>query len=123
MTPEVRAAYPQYQTGGAYNNQLLLDQTVRKAIAMSIDKTAVVKYALLGLGREADTLVPSANPWHYSVPPSDRFVFDPKAARAMLNAAGWKFNSAGGEDPKAMADLQVNGHEPLSLRLSATNAN
>jgi len=121
MTPEVRAAYPQYQTGGAYNNQLLLNYTVRKAMAMSIDKTAVVKYALLGLGREADTLVPSANPWHLSIPASDRFAFDPKAARAMLNAAGWKFNSAGVEDHNATPLYKANGADPLTFRLYMPN--
>ncbi len=119
ITPEVRAAYSQYRTG--YNNPLLLDYTVRKAIAMSINKTAVVKYALLGLGREADTLVPSANPWHYSIPESERFVFDPKAARAMLNAAGWKYDSTGALAPDTTPLYKANGADPLSFRLYMPN--
>src|SRR3989442_73846 len=36
MTPQIRAAYSQFKNG--YNNPLLLNDTVRTAIAMSIDK-------------------------------------------------------------------------------------
>lgn len=116
MTPQIRAAYAQFQTRGAYNNPLLLNYTVRKAIAMSVDKTAVVKYALLGLGRAADTLVPSANPWHYSIPQGEQFVFDTKAARKMLNDAGWKYTSTGALDPNATPLYKANGADPLTFR-------
>src|SRR3989442_8607310 len=90
-------------------------------MAMSMDKAAVVKYALLGRGREADTLVPSANPWHYSITASDRFVFDPKAARAMLNGAGWKYNSAGAVDLNTTPLYKANGADPLTFRLYMPN--
>jgi len=52
MTPEIRAMYPQFQTEVHTTNQLLLNHTVRDAIAMSVNKTTVVEYALLGLGEK-----------------------------------------------------------------------
>ncbi|HWM52366.1 MAG TPA: ABC transporter substrate-binding protein [Thermoplasmata archaeon] len=116
MTPEIRAMYPQFQTGGAYNNQLLLNHTVRDAIAMSVNKTTVVEYALLGLGEEADTLVPPANPWHYPIPESERVKFDPAAARAALNAAGWRYDSTGALNPSATPLYKANSADPLRFR-------
>src|SRR2546426_343320 len=122
MTPEVRAMFPQFQTGGAYNNQLLLNHTVRDAIAMSVNKTTVVEYALLGLGEEADTLVPPANPWHYPIPEGERVQFDPAAARAALNAAGWKYDSTGALNPSATPLYKSNSADPLRFRFYEPNS-
>src|SRR5437870_585101 len=122
MTPEVRAMFPQFQTGGAYNNQLLLNPTVRDAIAMSVNKTTVVEYALLGLGEEADTLVPPANPWHYPIPEGERVQFDPAAARAALNAAGWKYDSTGALNPSATPLYKTNSADPLRFRFYVPNS-
>jgi len=93
ITPAIRSQYADYQTG--YSNPLLLNGTVRQAVAMSIDKAAIVKYALLGLASVADTLVPASNAWHYSIPAADRFAFDTAGARKLLNDVGWNFTSSG----------------------------
>jgi len=119
ITPEIRASNSQFRTGT--NNPLLLNYTVRKALAMSVNKTALVKYALLGLGREADSLVPSANPWHYDIPAGEKFQFDPAAARAMLNDAGWKYDSAGNLAPGTTPLYKAGGTDPLQFRFYVVN--
>lgn len=117
MTPTLRAAYPDYQNASMPNNPLLLDATVRRAIAMSIDKAAIVQYAYLGLATVADTLVPASNPWHYTIPAADRFVFDTTAARQLLNDAGWNYTSAGGPATPTTTPLyKVGGTDPLRFR-------
>ena len=119
MTPQIRAAYSQFKNG--YNNPLLLNDTVRTAIAMSIDKQALVKYALLGLGTVADTLVPDSNPWHLDIPVAQEYHFDPAGARAMLNAAGWKYDAAGNLAPDTTPLFKAGGTDPLSFRFFTLN--
>lgn len=119
MTPEIRQSFQQYRPGS--NNQLLLDYTVRKAIAMSINKPGLVANALLGLGEPADTLVPSSNPWHYDIPANEEFPFDTAAARALLNAAGWTYNAAGTLDPTATPLYKAGGTDPLIFKFYTLN--
>jgi len=90
VTPAIRSHY-KWLSGSS--SPLLLNDTVRRAIAMSIDKPALIQSGLLGLGTVADTLVPDTNPWHYSIPLDQQYKFDPIAARALLNAAGWAFDA------------------------------
>jgi peptide/nickel transport system substrate-binding protein len=120
MPPNVRSL-EQFVNG--YNNPLLLNDTVRTAIAMSIDKSALVKYALLGLGSVADTLVPAVNPWHYSIPAADRYQFNPQAARALLNSQGWKYDAAGNLNPAATPLYQAGGQNPLAFRFFTLSTN
>jgi len=90
----VAAGTTQFRNG--VNNQLLaMNWTVRRAIAMSIDKPTLIQDALLGLGNVGDSLVPDTNNWHYQIPSQYLYQFDPAAARAMLNAAGWTYDSTG----------------------------
>lgn len=124
MQPYMRKL-AQFKNG--YNNPLLLNDTVRLAIAKSIDKAALVKYALLGLGAVGDTLVPDSNPWHYAIPSSDTYTFDPTAARALLNAAGWAWDSAGNAATATTVPLYQKGtsnntvYWPLSFRFYTLN--
>jgi len=119
MTPEIRNAYQQFKPGS--NNPILLNHTVRTAIAMSIDKQALVDQALLGLGISADTLVPSSNPWHYNYPDSQEFVFDTAAARRLLNDAGWTYNVNGNLDPNAVPLAKQGGADVLQFRFYTLN--
>lgn len=119
MTPEIRNAYQQFKPGS--NNQILLDQTVRTAIAMSIDKGELVDEALLGLGIPADTLVPSSNPWHYNYPDSQEFVFDTAAARQLLNDAGWTYDVNGNANPAAVPLAKQGGTDVLQFRFYTLN--
>src|SRR5437867_6250738 len=83
ITPQVAALYG-YSVPP--NEPVLTNDTFRHAVAMSIDKQKLVDDALLGYGNVADTLVPDVNPWHYSIPASQQYRFDPAAARALLNS-------------------------------------
>ncbi|HLB95113.1 MAG TPA: peptide-binding protein [Nitrospiria bacterium] len=64
------------------------NRKVRQAIASAIDKKAVIKGVLLGVGRPADQPVPPES-WAYnpSVPPYD---YNLDRARRLLEEAGWK---------------------------------
>lgn len=120
MSPQIRAQYAQYKNG--YNNPLLLNDTVRLAIAMSINKTALVKWGLLGMGIEADTLIPTSNKWHYAIPEADKYHFDPAAARQLLMSQGWAWDSAGNPATSSTVPLYKKGtsnntvYWPLSFR-------
>ncbi len=125
MTTAERAALladglTQFRTGS--NNQILATNwTVRRAIAMSINKSFLISDALLGLGAVGDSLVPSSNPWHYTPPVQQQYQFDPAAARAMLNAAGWKYDSAGNLNPNGTPLYQTGGTNPLTFRFYTLN--
>ncbi len=103
-------------TGGASNNQLLLDPTVKLALAMSVNKQQFIDDALLGLGTVADSIISDVNPWHYTYP--NPIVFDPVAARALLSAAGWDCDSSGNPAVSDTCPLcKAGGADPLSFRL------
>ncbi len=124
MSSQIRSE-SQFKTGS--NNPLLLNFTVRRAIAMSINKSYLVQDALLGLGHVADTLIPDTNPWHYSVPSSVAYPFDPAAARAMLYAAGWAYDSGGNPATSSTYPLYQyssanhTAYWPLSFRFYTLN--
>jgi len=80
-------------TSGQKGNPALRDVNVRKAIAMSIDREGINKDLLYGL-----TKVP-ASYWDslpmYNNPPLKNYPYDPKAAMALLDQAGWKVGADG----------------------------
>ena len=125
MTPQIRASNSQFKNG--YNNPLLLNDTVRLAVAMSINKTALIQWGLLGMGIVADTLIPTSNKWHYSIPASDQYHFDPLAARQLLMNAGWKWDSSGNPATSTTVPLYQKGtsngtvYWPLSFRFETGN--
>ena len=69
------------------SNPAMLDVRVRQAIAMGIDREAINEDLLLGL-----TKVP-ASYWDslpfYNDPPLENYPYDPEAAMALLDEAGW----------------------------------
>ncbi len=118
----------QFTQGSPSNNQILAtNPTVRLAIAMSINKPALVADALLGLGNVADTLVPDSNPWHYAIPGSMTYQFNPTAARQMLYNSGWKYDSSGNNATATTYPLYQKGatngtvYWPLSFRFYTLN--
>ncbi len=125
MTTAQRAQYvasglTQFRTGS--NNQILATNwTVRRAVAMSINKSGIIEDALLGLGNVADSLVPDTNPWHFTPPAQYTYHFDTAAARAMLNAAGWKYDSSGTLNPGATPLYQAGGTNGLIFRFYTLN--
>ena len=103
-------------SGGANSHIMATNGTVRRAIGMSINRTALIRDALRGLGSVGDTLVPDTNPWHYPEPLARQYPFGPAAARTMLNAAGWKYDGNGVLDPGATPLYQAGATQPLLFR-------
>jgi peptide/nickel transport system substrate-binding protein len=89
----------------------LLDLRVRQAIAMAIDKKALISRVYGGLGQPGGAMSPSADPaWTPTIPASQRYDFDLKKANALLDAAGYK--DTNGDGIREMPG----GGKPLVLR-------
>jgi peptide/nickel transport system substrate-binding protein len=65
------------------------DPLVRKALLRAIDRDAIVRDVLGGLGARADSLIPPSSPV-FSAAKSPEVEFDLAAAQRDLRAAGWK---------------------------------
>jgi peptide/nickel transport system substrate-binding protein len=69
----------------------LLDPNVRLAIAHAIDKQTLVDRVLVGLGRPATTISPSASPkWIPNIPESEQIGFDLEEANRLLDEGGYE---------------------------------
>lgn len=68
----------------------LLDLEVRHAIHRAIDKQALFDRVILGLGTPGVTLSASPDPaWKPEIPEAEQYTYDPAAANAALDAAGY----------------------------------
>ena len=87
----------------------LQDLDVRHAIAMAIDRQTLLDRVVLGLGEIGTTMSPSADPtWQPEEIPSDVALdFDPNAANALLDEAGYVDSDGDGvrEMPDGSRDL------------------
>ena len=74
----------------------LHDKDVRTAIAMAIDKQGIIDKAYNGAGVPGESIIRLASPtWHYDVPDEDVLPYDPDAANALLDEAGYPKDSDG----------------------------
>lgn len=115
MTDALRATYPALRQGT--NNQLLLDPTVKLAMAMMVDKPGFVSGVLNGLGSVADSLVPDIHPAHYTYPTPVQY--NPAQARQDLWNAGWKYDLTGNlltPTSTVYPVCKVGGTDPLRFR-------
>ena len=86
----------------ASNLPALGDLDVRRAIAMAIDKEDIAARAYGGTATPGDTVVrPASAFWHLDIAPDEELPFDPQAANALLDAAGYADTDDDGirEDP------------------------
>ncbi len=95
------------------------DVRVRQAIAMCIDRQAIVDTVLFGQSVVLDTYVPPDHPLFN--PDVVRFPYDPQAAAALLDEAGWLMGEDGvrlytGEDTTILPNTR------LSFRYSTTSS-
>ncbi len=63
------------------------DPAVRRALSRAIDRGTIVQAYLFGFGAVASGPVSPAHPWFE---PAEAIPFDPAAAAALLDAAGWR---------------------------------
>jgi peptide/nickel transport system substrate-binding protein len=93
----------------------LHDLAVRQAITMSIDKDAIAEKVYQGTATPGDTIIrPASAYWHLDIPADEELAFDPAAANAMLDDAGYADSDGDGvrEDPDT--------GEPLELLIPAS---
>jgi peptide/nickel transport system substrate-binding protein len=103
------------QNPNAHPLEALRDITVRTAIAMAIDKQAIVDKVYQGSATTGDTIIrPASTFWHLDIPADQEIQFDPDGANAMLEDAGYVDTNGDGvrEDPKT--------GEPLELSMPAS---
>jgi peptide/nickel transport system substrate-binding protein len=78
-------------------NPLLLDQTVRQALAYALDRNQLVQLALAGHGLPGSVLLPPAfGDWQLKIPPDQQMNANPDQANQMLDAAGYKDTNGDG---------------------------
>jgi peptide/nickel transport system substrate-binding protein len=94
------------------------DLLVRKAIAMSIDRVAIVNDLLLGLSEPAETLWDALEASGYVSPDIVPWEFDPDGAIAMLDDAGYVDNDGDGirEDPDGNPLTLIHGTTIRAIR-------
>ncbi|MFC3893893.1 ABC transporter substrate-binding protein [Lentzea rhizosphaerae] len=81
-------------------NPALKDVRVRRAIAQAIDLDALVQRVSLGYAEKGSGLVPPVfGKWHWQPSPSEERKFDPAAANAALDAAGFPRKADGTRFP------------------------
>jgi ABC-type transport system substrate-binding protein len=103
------------------NSQLLQNDTIRRALAMCLDRDGIVADCLDGVAEEADSFFPTASPWHSEdVSP---LGYDPDAARSLLVSMGWAYDSEGdlaGDDTVPLC--LEGGGSPLTFRLATEDS-
>ena len=67
---------------------ILADVRVRRAISMAIDRASITRKTTLGTGTVAYADLPA--PLWIAREPANPYAYDPAAANALLDAAGWK---------------------------------
>ena len=76
----------------------LHDLTCAQAIAMAIDKQAIVDKVYQGTATTGDTIIrPASAYWHLDIPADEEIPFDPAAAAAMLDEAGYADTDGDGD--------------------------
>ena len=105
------------QPGSDYTPMPALhDLDVRKAIEMAIDKSAIVDKVYQGAATTGDTIIrPASAFWHLDIPADQEFPYDPDAANALLDQAGYADTNDDGirEDPDT--------GQPLTMTIPASS--
>ena len=100
-----------------FNNKILNENAVRKAIAYAIDRDTIINEVFLGHAKKADVPI---NPemWLFDVE-SQVYHYDPQKARELLMNAGWADANADGIFDKLFDNLLI----PLSFEILVNEDN
>jgi peptide/nickel transport system substrate-binding protein len=99
--------------GGGPSTPALLDPAFRRALVQGVDHQALLDRVLGGYGDVGTTIVPPVlTQWH--VDPSNPLAYDPAAAIAALEAAGYTTDASGNR-------LDKDGN-PITLRMFMPNS-
>lgn len=114
----------QTRDGTAFGSgaEALKDVEVRQAIRLGTDTETLLDKVLEGKGVLATSFIPASFPkWHLADDNPDLVTFDPEAARAKLEAAGWTVGSDGireKDGQKLELRLLIDATEPLEQSIS-----
>src|SRR5258706_5172345 len=89
------------------------DVKVRRAMVQAIDRSAVISQVLSGRGEADPTPIPAGD-WAFTASAAQKYPYDPPAAAAALDAAGWTLSPGS----------NVRTHKvglPVSVTLVTTN--
>ena len=92
-------------TSGQLGNPGMRDVNVRKAIAMAIDRDGMNRDLMLGLTKTPASFW-DALPY-YNNPPLTNYPYDPEAAKALLDQAGWVDSNGDGTRDKDGVELEI----------------
>ena len=101
-----------YDSPKSKGDPLLKDVRIRQAINWAIDKPAIASVAMDNLAQPGTSLLsPVDTVYHWNVPESEQYSYDPAKAKQILDDAGYKVGSDG-------VRVAPNG-KPLKFRLAA----
>jgi len=89
-----------------FGHTLFQNVDVRRALLLAIDRDALVRNQLGGLGVRADSLIPPSS-WAFSATSAGRVPYDTAAAAKALVAAGWKRSGSGWLRPGSKAKVTI----------------
>jgi peptide/nickel transport system substrate-binding protein len=102
-----------YYIGWNTRSRQLADRRVRRALTMAIDRPGLIEAFLFGYGQLATGTIA---PWHPMYTPIPPLPYDPNAAAALLDGAGW--SDRDGDGVREAAD-----GTPLRFTLMTNNEN
>jgi peptide/nickel transport system substrate-binding protein len=98
-----------------FNDPVLKDLRVRKAIGYAIDRQSIVDYLRRGLAVPAIGIIPPTN-WAFE-PNVFTFTYDPEKAKALLDEAGYR--DPDGDGPRARLSLTLKSSTAEFSRLQS----
>ena len=102
---------------GPEGYRILSDGTVRKAVAMAIDRKAIVDQVFTNAAQLASTITPAPLLGN-AAGTVKGITYDQNGAKALLDVAGWRVGSDGirVKDGQRLSLTMINGIPPIDLR-------